>query len=95
MKIGKMGQPILSIETLASRMKSLIEVNDHGGAYLLAAKGLGCTDLVERFERINRRQLELGHLPPDLEEDRRRACESLKVFAKKKLGTVGAQELRL
>jgi len=63
----------------------LREVNDHGGAYQFAAEKLGCNELAMRFERINKRQIELGHLPVDLYEQRHRLYQELMAFARSNL----------
>lgn len=63
----------------------LREVNDHGGAYQFAAEKLGCNELAMRFERINKRQIELGHLPVDLYEQRHRLYQELMAFARSSL----------
>lgn len=78
---------------LLRRIKVQVQLNDHGEAYLLAAKALGCEELVQRFERINRQHLSLGHLPPRLNEARRTAYEALLVQARKKLSAGDYQRL--
>ena len=61
----------------AKQIRQLVDVNDHGGAYALAAQAIGRTDLAERFAQINRRHLELGHLPLDLQFRRDEASQAL------------------
>jgi len=50
----------MNINEMIKECRALTQVNAHGEAYLLAARGLGLTDLAERFARINRRHEELG-----------------------------------
>lgn len=69
----------------------LKSVNDHGAAYLMAAQALGLSDLADRFERINRKQLALGHLPPDLCHDRHVALEEMLAFARSHMITQSYQ----
>lgn len=72
-------------------LRALVQVNDHGAAYLLAAKKLGFDDLAQRFSYINRRHLEMGHLPRDLYEARFGAYSELMERAR---GVMSAREHR-
>lgn len=59
------------------KIRALKAVNNHGAAYALVAKTLGCNDLAEQFGHINRQQLRLGHLPWALYEKRHALYQSL------------------
>ena len=72
-------------------IKQLTAVNDHGGAYLLAAQTLGLTSLAERFERINRQHLAHGHLPIDLYQERFVAYQELLESAQSQMSTADYQ----
>lgn len=74
-------------------IQSLTQLNDHSSAYLLAARWLGDAPLTARFTHIHRRQMELGHLPPDLYEARHKAYQELLVVAKAALDEPTYQKL--
>ena len=61
--------------------------NRHGEAYLVAAKALGLTELVEKFEHINREHDRLGELTDRLALERRSAYEQLLKEARKLLSS--------
>lgn len=82
---------VLSKESL-KRIKALVQNNDHGGAYLLAAQKLGLDDLAERFGSINRRHMQLGYLPTKLYVERYEAYQELNASAQDKLGAIGFKE---
>lgn len=63
-------------------IRALTQVNDCGAAYQLVAKALGCAALADQFGQINRRQLELGHLPHELYEARHRLYQELMAQAR-------------
>lgn len=71
----------------------MVQLNDHGNAYQLAAKSLGCCDLAKQFEALNRRHLELGHLPHHLYEERHRLYSSLMSHAKSVLPSTQYEQL--
>ncbi len=83
----------LSLKTLQD-LRELVQINDHGGACELAAAKLGNADLAERFGSINRRQIELGHLPPSLYDTRQRLRQDLLAFAQSNLNEVDYKRLR-
>lgn len=66
-------------------VRRLTRCNNHGEAYLVAAKALGDDDLTMEFTRINRRHTELGFLPSDLYEERYAAYRNLMSAAGKAL----------
>lgn len=72
-------------EALLKELRGLVQVNDHGGACQCAAVALGCNNLAERFGSINRRQMELGHLPHNLYEERQGLRQQLMAAAQEKL----------
>lgn len=74
-------------------IRALVQINDHGGAYQLAAKELGDADLAEQFASINRRNLELGHLPIDLYDRRHGLYQRLLAGAKRNLSSTNYQQL--
>lgn len=78
-------QSFPGISDLVAELKLLTNLNDHGGACLLIAKALGRDDLAERFHRINRQQLHLGHLTHELGFARDEACRVLRQHAKNSL----------
>lgn len=67
----------MNLDTLCRRIREMTAINDHGGAYLLAAQQLGLNDLAVRFAIINRRHEELGYLPVALYESRYCAYKEL------------------
>lgn len=86
----------MAIIFTAKALKDLqdqVQCNDHGGAYYEAAKALGCEDLTERFERINRRQLDLGHLPHDLYAERHGLYQELMSFARANMCATAYKQL--
>lgn len=82
----------ISKETL-KRIEALVALNDHSGAYQLAAQTLGCNDLAERFAGINRQHQELGHLPTRLYEERYGVYQELVAFARANLCDTDFQRL--
>lgn len=74
-------------------IRALVQVNDHGNAYQLAAKTLGFDDLAEQLGSINRRHLALGHLPCDLYEQRYGLYKGLLTRAKAILSAGEYQQL--
>lgn len=66
-------------------IQSAVQLNDHGDAYLQAAQALNAHELVTRFSKVNRRQLELGHLPPELYQERQQAYQELLKVARDQL----------
>lgn len=60
---------LISKQTLRE-IRSMVQNNDHGGAFHLAATALGQEDLAAQFDSINRRQQAIGHLPYKLYEER-------------------------
>lgn len=79
-------------EAFFTRFKSLTARNLHGEAYQEAAQVFGLTDLRAEFERIERERVRIGHLPPDIYEQRYRAYAQLMQHAKRSLSE--AQFLR-
>ena len=75
------------------RLRRLTRCNNHGEAYLVAAKALGDDALTTTFIRINRRHTELGFLPPDLYEERYAAYRNLMSAAGKALAPEVYQRL--
>lgn len=63
-------------------VRAMVQRNDHGSAYQLAAKTLGCVGLEEQFDRINRRCDHLGHVPIDLDHKRYGLYQQLMAYAK-------------
>ena len=82
----------LSQKTLQD-VRELVQINDHGGAYQLAAAKLGNLELAEKFGSINRRQIELGHLPPSLYDQRQRLYQDLLAFTRSNLGEIEYKRL--
>lgn len=74
-------------------LRSMVQLNDHGGAYQLAAQTLEFGDLAERFRKINCRQLELGHLPYNLYAEREGLYADLMTRAKAMLSPSEYQQL--
>ncbi len=75
------------------KISEMTAINDHGGAYQLAAQTLGRSDLAEQFGTINRRQQELGYLPIDLYGKRHGLYDSLLTHAKSMLSATDYQAL--
>lgn len=75
------------------QVKELTAINDHGGALLVAAKGLGCDVMVARLEAIQKQHLHLGHLPPKLYEERFGIYKDLLAVAQTKMGKADYQRL--
>ena len=67
------------------KIAQLTQNNDHGAAYLVAAKALCAVTLAATFERINKRHEELGSLPDALYQERYTAYSSMLDVAKKAL----------
>lgn len=67
---------ILKASTLR-KIRQQTDINDHGGALLTTAKGLGCDELATQIAEVNRRHLELGHLSPELSYQRERLYKQL------------------
>lgn len=82
---------MLSAKTLR-QVKQLTAVNDHGGAYLLAAQSLGCVELADLFASINQQHLTLGHLPLNLYDERYAAYQALMKFAQANMSDSDYQE---
>lgn len=80
-------------KTALSEIRSLVQANDHGGAYQMAARVLKFDELAERFGGINRQQLELGHLTGNLYEERHRLYKELLVRAQATLSAGEFQQL--
>jgi len=72
----------MNVEALTKHCAELTAINDHGAAYLAAAQGLGLDDLAGRFARINRRHLELGHLPDWLNHERYQTYQEMMTYAR-------------
>lgn len=70
---------------LLKQLRAMVQRNDHGSAYQLAAKALGCGDLECRFEAINRHCEELGHVPLDVYEERHGLYQKLMAAARQAL----------
>lgn len=73
----------MKIETLIKEIRSLVAVNAHTEAMLLAAKKLGAEEIAKRFRRIKARQEALGHLPIELDHARYRAYKEMMELARK------------
>jgi hypothetical protein len=76
-----------------NRISFLTSGNNHGEAYLVAAKALGSEDLAERFTAINRRHTELGYLPVDLHAERYAVYEKMMELSKRTLAPEMHQRL--
>lgn len=74
-------------------IKELTENNDHGGAYLLAAKYLGLDDLALKFESINARHEELGEMSMNLGYERHLAYDELILKARELLSDFAYKRL--
>lgn len=72
---------------LLNDLRGMVQRNDHGSAYQLAANALGSTELETRFERINRLCAEVGHISLDLYEERHGLYLQLMALARKSLTT--------
>lgn len=75
----------MTFDALIARLRELREINNHGDAYLIAAKWLGATKLAEDFDCINRRHEALGYLPPDMVWDRHEAYQDMLKVAQRAL----------
>lgn len=67
------------------RIRQLTNNNDHGGALIEAANALGCKDIAESLEHIQRQHIRLGHLPADLYTRRYGLYQDILKFARRKL----------
>lgn len=86
-------RPVQLDKKLLKGIRTLTQVNDHGGAYQEAAQALGCDDLVQRFSSINQQHLRLGELSPRLYEQRFAAYQELLKRARVKLSAADYQRL--
>lgn len=75
------------------RVEQCTSVNDHGGALEVAAEALGCADLVERLQSIQRQHMDLGYLPNNLYEERRNIYIELFTVARNTLSNTDYQRL--
>lgn len=64
-------------EKLFQQLKFLTENNLHGDAYLAAAQALGLSKLERELTRINLIHARVGHLSPDLNQQRYRTYVQL------------------
>lgn len=76
-----------------NRIKQLTSNNDHGEALVTAAKYFGCDELLERLMEINRKHMELGHLPIQLYGERYGIYQDLLAFARSRLSDADYQRL--
>lgn len=67
-------------------------INDHCGALIAAAEMLNRKGSIERLKWIQRKHLDLGHLPVDLYEERHGIYRDLLAFAKARLSPVLYQQ---
>lgn len=74
----------LNVKVL-KQLRAMVQRNDHGSAYQLAAKALGCADLESRFAAINRRCEELGEVPLDVYAERHGLYQKLMAAARQAL----------
>jgi len=74
----------LKNETLTD-IAELVEVNDHGGAYLLVAKTIGSDRLIKAMKDVNRRHLAQGYLTAELDGRRWEIYKELLEEARAKL----------
>lgn len=75
------------------KIRKLTASNDHGGAYIEAAKALGSPDLADCFHRIRQEHLRLGELPAPLYDERRSFYTQLLALAKTQLGNAEYRSL--
>lgn len=80
-------------KSVIQRIQQMVRNNEHGEAMRLAAQCLGRADLVEKFARINRRQLQLGSLSPKLYEERYATYQEMLKFAKSALCRAAYRQL--
>lgn len=69
-------------EAQMQELADLKAANCHSEAYLMGAALLQQEKLVNRFDSIMRRHLDLGHLPDWLEAERRVAYEEMLTYAR-------------
>ena len=72
-------------DSIIRRIRYLTAINDHGQAYVMAAKALGDDELALKFERINRIHTEHGELSAALNTERYGVYQELMAAAKKVL----------
>lgn len=72
-------------EAFFTRFKTLTARNLFGVAYQEAAQVFGRQDLHDEFARIERERVRIGHLPPDIYQERYVAYGELMRHAKRSL----------
>lgn len=84
----------MDINQLIRSVRSMVNNNDHGGAYQVIAEAIGNDGLSQAFAEINRRHLQIGRLPFELYEARHMLYQQLMATARKHLGEDSFQRLR-
>lgn len=72
-----------------NEIREMVQINCHGDAYLEAAKEFGMVELAMGFERIMKRQQEIGYLSIEANYERHRLYEQLMAEARTQLTPEG------
>lgn len=83
----------MDLSQLARSVRTKVNQNDHGGAYLMIAEAIGDNELAQAFARINKEYMRTGHLPFELYEVRHMLYLQLMHKARKHFGEETFQRL--